>query len=129
MGQTRYLSTENRLKKLATQLIVEAPKLEAVLMYLSDIETSIRRILTTPIGSRVLEPTFGSRLYELIDKRLDKKWQMLFVRYVYEAIDMWEKRVKLNKVHPKMMGEVVKIELECLVVDKNEIVMLEILWK
>ena len=52
-------------------------------MYLSDIETSIKRILTTPLGSRVLEPTFGSRLHELIDKRIDKTWGMLFTRYVF----------------------------------------------
>lgn len=98
-------------------------------MYLSDIEASIKRVLTTPVGSRVLEPTFGSRLYELIDKRPEKEWQVLFTRFVYEAIDLWEKRVKLKKVQPKSMGKVVKIELECLVVDVNEIVKLEILWK
>lgn len=108
---------------------MEARKQEEAQMYLSDIETSIRRILTTPLGSRVLEPTFGSRLYELIDKRLNKKWQMLFVRYVYEAVDLWEPRVKLQKVQPKSMGEVVSIELEYLVIDENEIVKLEILWK
>ncbi|MBE0491108.1 MAG: GPW/gp25 family protein [Sulfurospirillum sp.] len=98
-------------------------------MYVCDIETSIKRILTTPLGSRVLEPTFGSRLYELVDKRPDKKWQMLFTRYVYEAVEMWERRVRLQKVQAKQMGEVVSIELEYLVVDENEIVKLEILWK
>jgi len=98
-------------------------------MYLSDIETSIKRILLTPIGSRVLEPTFGSNLYLLVDRRVDKSWMMLFSKYVHEALKTWEKRVKLLRALPKIVGERVSIELEYLVIDENEIVKLEILWR
>lgn len=98
-------------------------------MYLSDIEKSLTRILTTPLGSRVLEPTFGSNLHLLVDRRVDKTWMMLFSKYVYEAIKLWEPRVKLQKALPKIVGEKVSVELEYLVVDENQIVKLEILWK
>ena len=57
-------------------------------MYLTDIEKSIERILSTPLGSRVMEPTFGSELYLLIDKRLDDEWKLLFIKYVFEAMRM-----------------------------------------
>lgn len=98
-------------------------------MYLTDIENSIKRILLTPIGSRVLEPEFGSNLYLLVDRRVDKEWMLLFIRYVHEAIKKWEPRVKLQKTLPRVVGEKVSVELEYLVVDENEIVKLEVLWK
>ncbi len=98
-------------------------------MYLTDIEKSIDRILSTPLGSRVMEPTFGSELYLLIDKRLDDEWKLLFIKYVFEAIDTWEKRVKIQNVNLNTAGEKVKYTLEFLVVDTNEIVRLEKLWK
>ena len=98
-------------------------------MYLSDIEQSITRILETPLGSRVMEPTFGSELYLLIDKKMDEMWNLLFIKYVFEAIDTWEKRVKIQNVNLNTAGEQVKYTLEFLVVDTNEIVRLEKLWK
>lgn len=98
-------------------------------MYLTDIEKSIERILSTSLGSRVMEPTFGSELYLLIDKRLDDEWKLLFIKYVFEAIDTWEKRVKIQNVNLNTAGEQVKYTLEFLVVDTNEIVRLEKLWK
>ena len=73
-------------------------------MYLSDIEQSITRILETPLGSRVMEPTFGSELYLLIDKKMDEMWNLLFIKYVFEAISTWEKRVKIQTVNPMLVG-------------------------
>lgn len=98
-------------------------------MYLTDIEKSIERILSTPLGSRVMEPTFGSELYLLIDRRLDDMWNLLFIKYVFEAIDTWEKRVKIQSVNPVIVGEQVKYSLEFLIVNTNEIVKMERLWK
>ncbi len=98
-------------------------------MYLSDIEQSITRILETPLGSRVMEPTFGSELYLLIDKKMDEMWNLLFIKYVFEAISTWEKRVKIQTVNPMLVGEKVKYTIEYLIIDTNEIVKLERLWK
>ncbi len=98
-------------------------------MYLTDIEKSIERILSTPLGSRVMQPTFGSELYLLIDRRVDDMWKLLFAKYVFEAIETWEKRVKVQSVTPVILGESVKYSLEFEVVDTNEIVRLEKLWK
>lgn len=98
-------------------------------MYLTDIEKSIERILSTPLGSRVMEPTFGSELYLLIDRRVDDMWKLLFIKYVFEAIETWEKRIKVQSVTPIILGESVKYTLEIEVVDTNEVVRLEKLWK
>jgi len=81
---------------------------------LVSVEESIKRILETPLGSRVMLPEFGSKLYTLIDKRVDSKWKLLFISYVFEAIKRWEKRIKLRRVLPvvnSVSGEI-KISLE-----------------
>jgi uncharacterized protein len=94
--------------------------------YLSDIENSITRILCTPLGSRVMEPEFGSNLHLLIDRRVDESWRLYFIRYASEAISKWEPRVELQRVIPRLVGEKIKIELELFVVEDNEKVFMEI---
>lgn len=75
------------------------------MMYLVSINESIQRILETPLGSRVMLPNFGSRLYTLIDKRLDATWRLRFIAYTYQAVKKWEKRVKLKKVIPTITAD------------------------
>ena len=65
-------------------------------MYLTDIEKSIERILSTPLGSRVMQPTFGSELYLLIDRRVDDMWKLLFAKYVFEAIEIEKAGLKVE---------------------------------
>lgn len=59
---------------------------------------SIKRILETPLGSRVMLPEFGSKLHTLVDRKMDESFKLDFYRYVAEAIEKWEKRVKLERV-------------------------------
>jgi uncharacterized protein len=80
-------------------------------MHQVSIEKSIERILKTPIGSRVMRPDFGSNLFELIDKRADDKWKIDCIRYTYEAIDKWEKRVRIDKVIPEKIGETTSLQI------------------
>ncbi len=72
--------------------------------YLVSIQESLKRILETPKGSRVMLPDFGSDLYTLIDKRVDKKWFLLFMLYCFEAIGKYEPRIKLKRALPKVDG-------------------------
>lgn len=59
---------------------------------------SLKRILETPLGSRVMLPEFGSKLYLLIDRKLDESFKLDFYRYVAEAVEKWEKRIKIERV-------------------------------
>lgn len=68
------------------------------IFYQASLEESIKRILETPLGSRVMLPEFGSKLYLLTDRRMDDNFKLDFYRYVAEAIEKWEKRVKLERV-------------------------------
>lgn len=66
--------------------------------YLVSIEESIKDILLTPLGSRVMLPDYGSRLFELIDRRVDDSFRADLAFYVIEAVEKWEKRVKIDEV-------------------------------
>lgn len=66
--------------------------------YLADIKESIKDILLTPLGSRVMLPGYGSRLFELIDRKVDDEFRADLACYVIEAVERWEKRVKIDEV-------------------------------
>ncbi len=59
---------------------------------------SIRRLLTTPIGSRVMNRMYGSRLFSLIDAPVNPATQALIYQAVAEALDRWESRYELEQV-------------------------------
>jgi len=66
--------------------------------YLADIKESIKDILLTPLGSRVMLPEYGSRLFELIDRKGDEEFRADLACYVIEAVEKWEPRVKIDEV-------------------------------
>lgn len=64
----------------------------------SEIEQAIIIILSTPIGTRVMRPTFGSRLHELIFAPNNSQTVAQARRYVEEALGMWEPRIEVKDV-------------------------------
>ncbi len=66
--------------------------------YLVSIEESIRDILLTPLGERVMRPEYGSRLSRLVDRKVDDSFRADLACYVIEAVEKWEKRVKIDEV-------------------------------
>lgn len=65
---------------------------------LEHIRQSIRKILTTPIGSRIMRRDFGSLIPDLIDKPLNGKTYMQVMAASVMAVSAWEPRVELNSV-------------------------------
>lgn len=63
-----------------------------------DIEQSIRMILLTPRGQRVMRPEFGCHIHELLFAPNDAGTAGLAARYVEEAVGMWEPRVTVLQV-------------------------------
>ena len=59
---------------------------------------SVRDILTTPIGSRVMRRDYGSRLFALIDRPLNAGAKAAFVAATADALDRWEPRYRLRSV-------------------------------
>ena len=59
---------------------------------------SIILILSTPIGQRVMRPTFGSRLHELIFAPANPETFGLAEMYVQDALNFWEPRIQVLEV-------------------------------
>lgn len=59
---------------------------------------SIRDILTTPIGTRVMRRDYGSRLFELIDAPLNRSTLLELYAATAEALAQWEPRFELLSV-------------------------------
>jgi phage baseplate assembly protein W len=68
----------------------------------SEIEQAMVIILATPPGSRVMRPTFGCRLHELVFAPNNPQTVAQARRYVEEALGRWEPRIRVNdvEVHP-----------------------------
>lgn len=62
------------------------------------VQNSIVQILGTRLGERVMEPEFGSRIYELIFEPIDAILISLGRVYTIQAINRWEPRATLNDV-------------------------------
>ena len=65
---------------------------------LEHLKASVRDILTTPIGSRVMRRDYGSRLFELIDATLTPITIIRIYAAVAEALRKWEPRLRLTRV-------------------------------
>lgn len=66
---------------------------------LDHLRQSIRDILTTPIGSRVMRREYGSRLYKLIDAPMNRSTLLDLYAATAEALERWEPRFRLASIH------------------------------
>ncbi len=65
---------------------------------IENLKQSIIDILTTPINSRVMRRDYGSRLFELVDKPINRDLTLEIYAATAEALGKFEKRFKLEKV-------------------------------
>jgi uncharacterized protein len=65
----------------------------------NDIEQSIRIILGTHPGERVMRPTFGCNAYELIYEPINPATISLLQEYVDEALRLWEPRIDVQSIN------------------------------
>jgi phage baseplate assembly protein W len=65
----------------------------------SEIEQAIRIILSTSPGQRVMRPTFGCRLHDLVFAPNNSRTAAQARRYVEEALGMWEPRIDVTRVN------------------------------
>lgn len=64
----------------------------------SVISQSIHVILSTPIGSRIMNPFFGSRVMSLLFAPNDIITRDLLYYYTIEALQKWEKRITVQNI-------------------------------
>jgi phage baseplate assembly protein W len=68
---------------------------------ISELEQSIIIILTTSPGQRVMRPTFGCRLHELIFAPNNSQTAARAQRFVEDALRMWEPRMTVVEVEAR----------------------------
>ena len=90
--------------------------------YERSIEESIKIILSTKLGERLMRPDFGCRIHELIFAPNSATTQNLAIYYVSEALKKWENRILLQNVdvNENIADETtLVIEIEYKIADTN----------
>lgn len=64
----------------------------------TDIDQSIRIILGTRPGERVMRPTFGCKAHDLLFEIRDATTASLLKKYVIDALNFWEPRIQVLMV-------------------------------
>jgi hypothetical protein len=65
---------------------------------LDHLRQSIRDILTTPIGTRVMRREYGSELFALVDAPLNRSTIVRIIAATVEALRRWETRIRVTRV-------------------------------
>ena len=97
MGNPRN-SKEFLGRGLAFPLQVNARGEVALVSAERDIEQSIRIILATRPGERVMRPEFGCRASELLFEPRNSAMETLMQQYVEEVLSRWEPRIEVQYV-------------------------------
>ena len=80
---------------------------------IAHLRQSIRDILMTPLGSRVLLRDYGSRLLELVDRPLGPALLAAIQAEAADALARWEPRLRLRRVRAQSVsGGRVTLSLE-----------------
>jgi phage baseplate assembly protein W len=88
---------------------------------LAHLRQSIRDILTTPLGSRVMRRNYGSRLFELVDAPLNDRTIVDLYAATAEAILRWEPRIRVQRVQAESLtpGQI-RIDMEAVYLPTGE---------
>ena len=87
----------------------------AAAKYEDSIKQAIRIILFTAKGERVMRPTFGCDLHQLLFAPNDAGTRGMAEHYVREALQLWEPRIEVLRVKAEAAGapeEVLRISID-----------------
>ena len=71
----------------------------------NEIEQAIHIILSTSPGERVMRPTFGCRLHDIVFAPNNSHTAAQAQRFVQEALGMWEPRINVLKINVRQDTE------------------------
>ena len=87
------------------------------------VRQAIFLLLSTVPGERVMHPDYGCQLHRLMFEPNDKTTAGLAVHYVRQALETWEKRIRILQLdarpHPEIPG-VLEVFLEYLVIATHQ---------
>ena len=87
---------------------------------------SIRDILTTPLGSRIMRREYGSRLFDLVDNPLNDATIVEIFAATAEALIRWEPRIQVQRVQARSLEQsTISIDLEAIYLPTGDPVFLD----
>lgn len=90
------------------------------------IRQSVLDILTTPVGTRVMLPGYGSNLQRLVDRPADHVTAIRVVMAAAVALARWEPRITVNSVTILKAGEgEISITIRATDIENQRAVLLE----
>lgn len=90
---------------------------------IEDIERSMRIILLTAPGERIMRPRFGCRIWDLLFEPITPNLMGEVIEAVKEALAQWEPRVEVLNVVPTTEGRdggLINVRIEYLVRTTND---------
>jgi phage baseplate assembly protein W len=75
------------------------------------LKQSVKDILTTPLGTRVMRREYGSRLFDLIDAPMNSSTIIDIVSATSEALAKWEPRILVERVQVDDANEIGNLAL------------------
>ncbi len=78
---------------------------------INHLRQSLRDILTTPVGTRVMRREYGSRLFQLVDAPMNRGTLLKLYAATAQSIRRWEPRFKLQQVRA-VSAEPGRVELD-----------------
>ncbi len=96
---------------------------------IKSIQQNIKLILTTPKGSDIHRPNFGSNLYQIIDKPMTAITIGRIRAEITDAIEYWEPRVSVKNIvlNKDYINAKLKITITLKVKETEEVIE-EVLW-
>jgi phage baseplate assembly protein W len=88
-----------------------------------EIRQAVWIILSTPVGQRVMRPTFGSQLHSLVFAPTNAETFGLAEMYVQEALAFWEPRIEVLDVNAGRdpdRDNVMRIEIRYLIKSSHD---------
>jgi phage baseplate assembly protein W len=75
------------------------------------IKGSVKQILETRIGERIMEPEFGSILHRLVFENNNELMIVKIKEEVYRALNAWEPRISILKVDVEIEDSLVTTDI------------------
>lgn len=90
------------------------------------LKQSIRDILTTPIGSRVMRRDYGSELFNLVDAPMNRETILDIIAAAIDALRKWEPRIfpQRVQVHAVAPGHIT-LSLTALYIPEGQLITLD----
>lgn len=93
---------------------------------IAHLRQSIRDILTTPIGSRVMRREYGSRLFDLVDAPLNDRTIIEIFAATAEALARWEPRLSVQRVQARSLSAgSIEVDMEAVYLPTGEPIFLD----